>query len=203
MADGFKFASSACDPEMSSPSSSWPASDVRSTQMLRLPRLRLAKYESPTCREMSPSGGSILMTSAQDRPASSWRTALPTCDRSRGFGRRREGHGTSLCQSGHRRTWGTNLRVRSALSAPIITTRRISLLPSFREGAYVADEGIQWRTRRKHRCCTSIQQLLHVGLRDGAPTTTAMSPASAARSASTVRAVRATWAPTGSKARQA
>ena len=38
----------------------------------------------------------------------------------------------------------------------------------FRQGLYVADEGIQWRTRRKHRCRTGIQQLLHVGLRDGA-----------------------------------
>ena len=40
--------------------------------------------------------------------------------------------------------------------------------PGFGQSLHIADEGIQWRTRRKHRCRTGIQQLLHVGLGDGA-----------------------------------
>src|SRR5277367_4078958 len=160
MADGFKFASSACDPEMSSPSSSWPVSDVRSTQMLRLPRLRLAKYESPTCREMSPPGGSILMTSAPRSasiivaygPANMWpisRIRMPA-------------------RGPEDRVFVGPVTERPGVLMYAYSRAASVFSPGVRQGVYVADEGIQWRTRRKHRCRTGIQQLLHVGLRDGA-----------------------------------
>src|ERR1700722_18506935 len=137
MADGFKFASSACDPEMSSPSSRWPVSDVRSTQMLRLPRLRLAKYESPTCREMSPPGGSILMTSAPRSasiivaygPANIWpisRIRMPA-------------RGPEDRVFVGPVTEGPGVAERSRRAALVFS-------PGFRQSVYVADEGIQGRT---------------------------------------------------------
>jgi len=79
MAVGFQIRQSDATPEMSSPSSRWPVSDVRSTPSARLVEAR--DNSESIAAEMSPPRGSILMTSAPRSASISVGMPGPKCGR--------------------------------------------------------------------------------------------------------------------------